>query len=100
MQVDILGMGTYFNIKGKKSGHYYEGLVYETAQPNQNTFVNKQYVVDIKEASATEVTEIHDILSFEDGNIPVESLKGEKYMIIDGKPRFNEGYTTIEDLKG
>jgi hypothetical protein len=75
-------------------------LVYETAQPNQNTFEGKQYVVDIKEANDTEVTAIHDILSFADGNIPVESLKGEKYMIIDGKPRFNEGYTTMEDLKG
>ncbi len=100
MNADILNTGTAINIKGKHSGHYYEGLLYDSDVINDNTFSGKQYLVDIKDLSEREVVDFHDIHVVEDGQIPVNSVKGKKYMIIDGKPRFGKQYTTLEDLKG
>ena len=98
---DILEMGDAGKIIGKLSGREFEGLVHSKDKHLDDLPEGKLYIVDIKAMEKGVVTESNSIQAFQKGVIPlVLPLQGEKYMVIDGMPRFNENYTALEDLNG
>lgn len=97
---DILGTGTAFNFKGKVTGYYYEGLLFDKNIARTSRFGNGRHIIiDVKELSGTEITDSFSIETFSNEEIPIESLKGDKYFVIEGRPRFGR-ITTLDDLKG
>jgi len=97
---DILNTGTHYNIKGKLSSYYYEGLLFTRDDIKTVTFPKgKHIIVDVAETTDTEVTKFHSISTFVDDNIPFDTLKGEKYFVIADLVRFGR-VLTIDDLKG
>ena len=94
---DILGTGTAYNIKGL-AGYYYEGLLFEKNNIRSNRFDDgKHYLIDVKNVSDLEITEYYGISIFYDDKIPVETLQGEKYFILEDKPRFGR-ISVLEDF--
>lgn len=97
---DILNTGTHYNIKGKVSNYYYEGLLYTKDDIKTATFpAGNHIIVDVAETTDTEVTKFHSVSNFIDDNIPFDILKGEKYFVIADLVRFGR-VLTIDDLKG
>jgi hypothetical protein len=97
---DILNTGTHYNIKGKISNYYYEGLLFNKNDIKTVTFQNgKHIIVDVAETTETEITKFHGISTFEGDNVPFDTLKGDKYFVIADLVRFGR-VLTVDDLKG
>jgi len=97
---DILNTGTHYNIKGKISNYYYEGLLFNKNDIKTVTFQNgKHIIVDVAETTETEITKFHSVSTFEGDNVPFETLKGDKYFVIADLVRFGR-VLTVDDLKG
>ena len=98
---DILGTGNYGKITGKLSGREFEGIVHSKDKPLEELPEGKLYIVDIKQKQGDIILEANSIQPFEKGVTPLlHGLQGEEYMVIDAVPRFNENYTSLEDLQG
>lgn len=95
---DILGSGTSLNYKSEKRDYYYEGLLFDKNVTRSTHFGNgKHYLIDVKSHNDHLVTEKYSITTFDNDAIPLSSLKGDKYFVIEDKPRFGR-FTTYEDL--